>query len=91
MGESFEIMRYVDLFRWKVTRTQGEINLPPEELLADCLNVWEARPVLKSGKPVSRYHGVNLSLCSLLHLWVECERNEKGAHRGHGLSCVFNY
>jgi hypothetical protein len=85
-----ELLRYVDTHHRRATRTQGENHLPPEQLLADCLNVRKTRPVLESGKPVSRYHGVNLGSRSLLHLWIEGESDEEGGHRGHGLSCVLN-
>ena len=86
MGHTLKnMMRYADPHR-RQSRTLRRNHLPPEQLLAECLDVWKARLILESWKPVSRYDGVNLSLRAPLHLWIEGERNEEGGHRARGLN-----
>ena len=81
MGKTLTIvLRYVDSHVRRRTLTKGKDNLPSEQFLADCLDVWKTRPVLESREPVSRYDRVNLSLRTPLHLWIESEYNEEGGH-----------
>lgn len=83
---------YVETHHGRGTRTLRRYHLPPEQLLAECLDVWKTRLVLESGEPISRYDGVNLSLRMLLRFWIEGERNEEGGQRARrlGNNLAFN-
>lgn len=77
---------YVSTHHGRGTRTLRRHHLPPEQLLAECLNVGKTRLILESREPISRYDGVNLSLRMLLRFWIEGECNEEGGQRARRLN-----